>query len=139
MNRMETTAPDNIKHREICFCSLHPDTRQAHSVMLLLSDIDGILGVTIAEPECLHVSYDISRLSLKIIEDALIELGYHLDNSLLARLKRALYYYSEDVQRANLGCGEEHVNHTQDVFINRYQRLRHGCRDDRPEYWRKYL
>ena len=136
---MENVAPELIKHREICFCRLHPDPHQAQTVMLLLSDIDGILGVRRAEGERVQVNYDLSRLSLKIIEEALIELGFHLDNSLFSKLMRALHYYAEEAQRANLGCRDSRSHHTLDIFIQRYQHLPHGCRDNRPEYWRRYL
>jgi hypothetical protein len=136
---MENVAPELIKHREICFCQLHPDPHQAQTVMLLLSDIDGILGVRLGEGERVQVSYDLSRLSLKIIDEALIELGFHLDNSLFNKLMRALHYYSEEAQCANLGCHRGGSNHTLDIFIQRYQHLPHGCRDNRPEHWRRYL
>jgi hypothetical protein len=136
---MDNVQPELIKHREICFCRLHPDPHQAQTVMLLLSDIDGILGVRLGAGERVQVSYDLSRLSLKIIEEALIELGFHLDNSLFNKLMRALHYYSEEAQCANLGCHRGGSNHTLDVFIQRYQHLPHGCRDNRPEHWRRYL
>lgn len=136
---MDTGHFEHVRHRDIRFCSLHPDKRQAHSVMLLLSDIDGMVGVTLVDDHCLQVSYNLTRLSLKLIETALTELGYHLDGSLLSNIKRALYYYTEDIQRANLGYRDDHANNTREIFINRYHRLRHGCRDDRPDHWRKYL
>lgn len=127
-----------VKHREIRFCRLHPDSTQAHSASLLLSDIEGIHLVQPLGPHLLHVSYDISRITLVIIEGALNELGYHLDNSLMLKLKRALYYYTEETQRANLGL-EEVCCPDKQMFINRYLRRRHGCRDERPEHWRNYL
>ena len=136
---MENVAPELIKHREIRFCRLHPDPQQAQTVMLLLSGIDGILGVRLAEGECVQVSYDLSRLSIKIIDEALIELGFHLDNSLFSKLMRALYYYAEEAQCANLGSRDSRSHQTLDIFIQRYQHLPHGCRDNRPEYWRRYL
>jgi len=43
------------------------------------------------------------RADTQIIDEALIELGFHLDNSLLNKLLRALHYYSEEAQCANLG------------------------------------
>lgn len=127
-----------VKHREIRFCRLHPDNTQAHSASLILSDVEGIHLVQPVEPHLLHVSYDITRITLNIIEGALSELGYHLDNSLMYKLKRALYYYTEETQRANLGL-EEACCPDKQMFISRYLRRRHGCRDQRPEHWRNYL
>ena len=72
------------------------------------------------------------------LETVLIRLGYHLDNRLIHRMKRALYRYSEETQRANLGVSENTDNTTQ-VFVKRYSINHHGCRDKRPDHWRKYL
>jgi hypothetical protein len=106
--------------------------------MMLLADVDGITGLRPASATCLRVSYDLRVLSLQITENALIEVGFHLDNNLFNKLRRSLYYYTEETQCVNMG----HVHHskmTRDIFIERYQRLPHGCRDDRPSHWRKYL
>jgi hypothetical protein len=134
---MERDTNTLIKHREIRFCRLHPDKTQAHSASLLLSDVEGIERLHPVEPHLLHVSYDITQVTLLTLEDALIELGYHLDNSLMHKLKRALYHYTEETQRANLGLTEACC--AKQIFINRYLRRRHGCRDERPEHWRGYL
>lgn len=128
-----------IKCREIYFCNLHSDSVQAQTAMFLLSDAAGIQNMVLISDLCLHISYDIRHISLEIIESVLQEVGFHLDNSLLIKLKRALYYYSENVQRDNLGCVEMDNNSTQKVFISKYQQREHGCRDERPQHWRKYL
>lgn len=128
-----------IKRREIHFCNLHQDATQAKTAMLLLGDVAGIRNMYLISDVCLHVSYDIRCISLELIESILEEVGFHLDNSLMFKLKRALYYYTESVQRDNLGCPEPDNNSTQKVFINTYQQREHGCRDERPPHWRKYL
>jgi len=128
-----------IKHREITFCELHPDTEQGQTALLLLSDIDGVHRLHVCDMGNLHISYDLRLISLLIIEEALTELGFHLSNSLISKLKRALHHYTEETQRANLGCCRNNDNCTREVFISRYQRIRHGCRDDRPTHWRRYL
>lgn len=127
-----------IKYREIYFSPPHADPDQAQSALLLLSDVAGIEEARKSAQTCLEVSYDLRLITLQIIEDTLIELGFHLDGSLLIRLRRALYYYTEETQRANLGYHQA-THSTLDVFINRYQQLPHGCRDDRPTHWREYL
>ena len=136
---MDTALNELIKHRDLHFCPLHPDKRQAQSVMLVLGDVDGIENLQLVDNHHLQVSYDIQKLTLQIIETALIEAGYHLDNSLLHRLKRALYYYTEDVQRDNMGLVKGKCDCTTRLFINRYSRQPHGCRDARPDHWRRYL
>ena len=103
--------------------------------MLMLVDVEGIEQVLALTNTQLSISYDVTCVTLNIIEQALLELGYHLDNSLLVKMKRALYYYTEETLRTNLGCN----NCTRDIFINRYQKQSHGCRDERPRHWRHYL
>jgi hypothetical protein len=106
--------------------------------LLLLSDAEGIINIRHVNELCLYVSYDVRVLTLQAIEEALSNTGYHLDNRLLTRMKRSLYSYSEDTQRANLGCTDASGNTTM-VFVKRYSKNYHGCRDKRPDHWRKYL
>jgi hypothetical protein len=134
---MDQDINELIKHREIRFRTFNPHLKQAYSATLLLNGLDGIHRVHPASDDILQVSYDVTLLTLKLLEDALYEVGFHLDNSLMSKFKRALYYYTEETQRANLGIDEEAGTNMQ-VFINRYQKLRHGCRDDRPAHWRAY-
>ena len=131
-------AEELIKRRELRFCHLHPDPNQARSALLLLSDASGVVDITLADELCLYITYDVRYLTLDAIESVLTRLGYHLDNRLLTRMKRALYSYSEETQRANLGVSDNTDNTTQ-VFVKRYTSNYHGCRDKRPDHWRKYL
>jgi hypothetical protein len=109
--------------------------------MWMLSGVDGVISVRTPNQNAhsILISYDITLISLQFIEELLHELGFHLDNNLLVKLKRALHYYTEDIEREALGCGKVADNNTRDVFIKRYQRRLHGCRDARPDYWRRYL
>lgn len=136
---MDTRTLDTVKQREIVFGRLHPDPNQAESAAVLLGSVTGILELHIMDQLRVQVRYDLNHITLRIIEEILVEVGFHLDSSLLSKLKRALYYYTEEVQLENLGGPREDADSTQKVFVNRYQRLRHGCRDDRPPHWRKYL
>ncbi len=131
-------ADDLIKRRELRFCHLHPDPNQARSALLLLSDAEGVMDISLTDELSVFITYDVRHLTLETIEDVLIRLGYHLDGRLINRMKRALYRYSEETQRANLGVSDNTDSTTQ-VFIKRYSSNYHGCRDKRPEHWRKYL
>ena len=126
------------KHRIIQFCRFHPDPDQAGSAALWLSGVAGIQTVRRLSPLVLEVIYDLRRVTLQSIECALSELGYNLDNSLLCKLKRALFHYTEETQRENLAITQDCEITRQEVFINRYQHLDHGCRDPQPEHWRGY-
>ena len=136
---MDTKLTDTVKHREIWFREPHEDPNQARSATLVLSDVEGVLQVRLQHPTLIHVSYDITYITLQVIDSLLDELGFHLDNNLFMKLRRALYYYSEEAQQEALGCSRGRGNCTQAVFINRYRQLEHGCRDPRPEHWRRYL
>lgn len=136
---MSASSSDLVKTRDILFRAHHPDPDQARTAQLLLDGIEGVRSAEALDPVHLRVTYNLPQVSLRVIEDSLAELGFHLEGSLLQRMRRALIDYSEETQCANLGCVAGQSTCTVKVFINRYQRLSHGCRDRRPEHWRHYL
>jgi hypothetical protein len=136
---MEIPDDERTKHREIAFRELHPNLDQSGTAVRFLSQVEGVIASEAASTTLVRVSYDVLAVTLKELEDALVELGLHLDNRLLLRVKRALYYYTEDTLRANCGCPQGPSNCTKKVFATRYQQIEHGCRDQRPEHWRRYL
>lgn len=138
---MEQPTPESIKHREIGFRDPHPDPQQAQTALLLLADVDGVMHASIPElsQNSLHISYDLSRICLRLVEDLLIELGFHLDNSLITRLKRALYYFTEENEMQSLLIQDDQDHSTREIFMRCYRCKAHGCRDERPEHWRNYL
>lgn len=126
-----------IKHREIVFAGPHPDMSQARLAMLLLTAIPSISNMNLLSSNRLLVSYRVDEITLEDIHDVLQLVGFHLDNSLLIKLKNALCYYCEETQRANMGLKScKAMGH---LFVNRYRNLQHGCRDERPEHWRQYF
>lgn len=127
----------HIKHREIEFDGMHPDPLQAQHAKLLLADIKGITQVTAPSRLCLRVSYDVTHITLENIFALLIDAHFHIRNSLMSKLKQALYRYTEETQRANLGLSTKQS--TQQIFMTHYQRRPHGCRDQRPDHLRNYL
>lgn len=128
----------HVKHREIVFNSPQTESHPAHSAVLLLTSVEGIEKLSAIDSHHLLISYNILHLTFADIEMALQLVGYHLDNSLLVKLKRALYHYTEETERSNLGCASGQCKCTRDVFIKHYARKEHGCRDPRPEHWRDY-
>ena len=137
---MGTHEKETLKQREISFCKLHPDTDQAGTAALLLQEIPGIQGTDQISANLLRVRYDLEEISIRQIEEMLVELGFHLAGNLMHRLMRALHYYAEETQRANLalGCGDCDSDRTRKIFIERYTRLCHGCRDPHSSIWRHY-
>jgi len=136
---MDIPHAERIKQREIAFQAIHPNPHQADTAARFLNDVDGILDVRPLSPTQLRIRYDVLKTSLHEIESALIELGLHLDNRLFYRLRRALHHYTEETVRANCGCLNCESNCTKKLFAKRYELIEHGCRDDRPEHWRRYL
>ena len=126
-----------IKTREIQFSVPHADTTQAYTAMMLLTDITGIVETRSLDKTRLLIRYDIIDITLEQIELALHSVGFHLNNSVFCKIKRALYYYTEEVERANMGLTKSTKDFNQ-VFVDQYQRRPHGCRDERPEHWREY-
>lgn len=130
---------ETIKQREILFCELHPDAAQAETAAKMLTGLEGIIHVSASSPTRLIIHYELLYHTLEDIESLLAEVGFHLENNLLLRLKRALYQYTEENERINHGYCKEQSLCTRDIYIKRYQHLPHGCRDRRPTHWRGYL
>ncbi len=127
-----------IKRRDIAFCELHPDPDQAETAALVLQDLPGVVDTERVSATQISVRYNVLEITLRQIESLLSEVGFHLGSKLIHRLKRSLHYYTEETQRANNGIDGTDRESTQKIFIERYTRLSHGCRDGRPNIWRHY-
>ena len=137
---MQEFLPNNedVKLREVRFCTFDPIAEPARDAAQLLMNAPGIENVQTLTRDTLQVCYDLRLISQQIIEESLAEIGFHLENSLLCRLRRALIYYSEETQLANMGRSHDQANATLDIHMHCYQLRRHGCRDPRPEHLRHY-
>ncbi|VAX00418.1 hypothetical protein MNBD_GAMMA20-500 [hydrothermal vent metagenome] len=129
---------EEIKQREIRFCTLDPSAEPARDAAQLLLNAPGVETVQALTRDNLHIHYRLCQISLQIIEESLVELGFHLDNSLLCRMRRALIYYCEETELANMGRSHDKTNATLDIFINSYQQRRHDCRDPHPKHLRNH-
>jgi hypothetical protein len=126
---------DLEKIREIVFYGLPPG--QAERARVLLQGLEG-LHVEIADDGLrLIVRYSVSEYTLEGLELALSSEGFHLEGSLLNKLKRALAYFCESVQRRNIAANEPDIK-SQQAFMKVYERHLHGDRDETPEEWRGY-
>ncbi|NOZ51861.1 MAG: hypothetical protein GXP08_01775 [Gammaproteobacteria bacterium] len=135
---MDAATDELIKHRDIIFMAPQKDSDPASLAVTLLQGIDGILDVKKEHEYSISVTYHLHKINLRIIEDALQEIGFHLDNSLFTKIKRALFHYTEETQLANMGYEHAESKSTTEIFINRYNQLQHGCRDERTKYYRQY-
>ena len=126
---------DLEKIREIVFHDLPPG--QAEHALVLLEGLEGLVATVGSDGSRLLVRYHICEYTLEGLETALASQGFHLDNSLMSKLKRALAYFSESVQRRN-GAADEPDIKSQQAFMKVYENHLHGDRDDTPEEWRDY-
>ncbi len=129
-----TTPCDIKKRREILF---HPYPEgQAEQAEVLLSGLPG-LEARRSAPQTLEVAYRIGDHTLEGIETALEAQGFHLFNTLLIRLRRALIYYTEGVQLENMNEPDASARNYQ-AFVSAWDRQPHGDHDDTPAEWRQY-
>lgn len=128
-----------VKTRDVAFSTLHPVADQARAAARILRKSEGVQELEVISPTLLRIRYHLAGATYAEIESRLTEAGFHLANDLLRRLQHALFCYTEEIQRANLGCPKGEHNCTLKIFVNRYQRHDHGCQDNRPEHWRQYL
>lgn len=128
---------EKLKRRSIWLTEPAQDPDYADSAAELLRNVRGVLLVKVEKPDQLLVSYNVREITLQIIEALLTEFGYTLRTSIVCRLMRGLCYYIEDIECTN--SKHDQADCTRDAFITRYLRRPHGCRDQRPEYLRRYL
>ena len=133
--------PISIKHREIVFRGPYAPHLKPESALLLLVDAKGVKQVTLLDEDRISISYDLHTISLMQVERALSESGFHLDNSIMSKLKRALHYFAEDTERRNHGLKRLTCSRgcAAKIFAASYKNREHGCRDNRPDHLRRYL
>ena len=77
--------------------------------------------------------------TLRELDDHLVDRGFHLDNTLMTKLTRALIYYVEDTQRHNMTAPEKRLKRSaQEAYVNAWDHHPHGDHDDTPPEWREY-
>ncbi len=88
----------------------------------------------------LGVAYDLRQHSLHELEGSLEDKGYHLDNTLMSKMMRALIYYVEETQLHNLEAPHKPLKSTQSEvgYTHAWERHPHGDHDDTPPEWREY-
>ncbi len=129
-----STPCDVDKRREIAFHPLPPG--QVERALDLLGTLAGLkvrrLGALAVE-----VSYCINDHTLQDLEALLDQHEFHLENTLLIRVRRALVHYCEHVQRDNLQSPEVQTK----LFkpsIEAWEKHPHGDHDETPIEWRQY-
>jgi len=123
---------DIIKNREIRFKPSTPD--QANKAGQLLNGVTGIEHIEAVGTGCLHIRYSVEQLTLQMIESALRQVGFDLDDGLIIRLKRSVFCYCEDALRASIGADRAYSDTLPSLALPH-----HSLQDPRPHDWRKYV
>jgi len=129
-----TTTCDTRKRRELVFHALPPG--QVDRAMELLAGLPHLEAQRLDE-FTLGLEYDITEYALEDLETALGAQGFHLEATLMIRIKRALAYHCERVQRRNMGTPEPRTKNYK-AFVEAWQHRPHGDHDETPEEWRQY-
>jgi hypothetical protein len=127
---------DAVKRRDICFNAMPPN--QAEQARTLLASLDRLEVFPSPHAHTIVVQYNVLDYTLQGLESALVSQGFHLDNSLFHKIKRALIHYLEDVQLDNLRSPDRQTKSSREIFINAYGHHEHGDHDATPPEWRDY-
>lgn len=125
---------DILKSRELLF---HPlPLGQLPLALDLLKQLPGLEAKALG-PLSLQIDYFITDHCLEDIETLLSSQGFHLEGTLLIRIKRNLVYYCERVQRENLGKPAPRTKNYP-AHIEAWTKRPHGDHDATPSEWRQY-
>jgi hypothetical protein len=125
------------KNREILFAKFPPG--QVPEAADDLKRLDEVEVAARIEKRSVAVGYELQQHTLLELEEHLEDKGYHLDNTLLSKLTRALIHYVEETQLHNLDAPEKRLKRTsQEAYVNAWEQHPHGDHDDTPPEWREY-
>lgn len=126
-----------VKQREIRFRPMPPG--QTEKALGALQRLKGLkVRPSVTRALALEIEYSVIDFSLELIENALRDAGFHLDNSLYVKLVRALVYFTEETQRHNIASPERLIKQSNEVYIKVYDQHPHGDHDDTPIELRDY-
>ena len=129
--------PDLRKEREILFSKFPPG--QVPEATDDLQRLDELEVLPKYEKRAVDVSYDLQQHTLQTIEEHLVDKGYHLDNTLMSKLTRALIHYVEATQLHNLDAPEKRLKRSsQEAYVKAWEQRPHGDHDETPPEWREY-
>lgn len=128
-------AGDFERTRQLSFTALPPG--QAKEAAVLLDGLPHLDVISTVGDTGLLVRYDLRHYNLQKVETALTLEGFHLDNSLLIKLKRAWAHYCESTQAQYLGQPDARER-SRRIYAEVYQHHSHGDHDDTPPELRSY-
>lgn len=128
--------PAPEKTRDIRFAALPPG--QTEQALAALRAFKGLSVTPVEGKPWLRVRYSVLDYSLEVLENALRQAGYHLDNTLYSKLLRALVYFCEETERHNLLSPERLIKQSNEVYVQVYDQHPHGDHDETPADLRHY-
>jgi len=131
------SSSDLKKQREILFAKFPPG--QVPEAADDLGHLDEVEAAPKIEKRAVAVAYELQQHTLQELEAHLEDKGYHLDNTLMSKLTRALIHYVEDTQLHNLGAPEKRLKRSStEAYVHAWEHRPHGDHDDTPPEWREY-
>ncbi|MGB4468108.1 MAG: hypothetical protein WBH99_01480 [Azovibrio sp.] len=130
------SASDLHKQREILFSKFPPG--QLPEAADHLEQVEQVEVALKLDKRAIEVAYDLRQHTLEELETRLRDRGFHLDNTLMSKLMRALIHYVEDTQLHNLGAHDRPLKQSHEAYIQAWERHPHGDRDETPPEWREY-
>jgi hypothetical protein len=130
---MMKPADSLFRQHDIHFYPLPAQARLAADYLASLPE----LSIQVSQQH-ITVRYSLTTHTLQSLEQGLKTAGFHLDESILSKIKRALIYYCEDIARSNLDIPEHNIK-SRDVYVKVWDNHPHGDHDDTPEELRRYL
>lgn len=128
---------DLKKQREILFAKFPPG--QVPEAADDLSHLEQVAVEARYERRSLGVGYDLQQHTLRELEEHLEDKGYHLDNTLMSKLTRALIHYVEETQLHNMVVPEKRLKPSpEEAYVKAWETRPHGDHDDTPPEWREY-
>ena len=131
------SGPDLKKKREILFSKFPPG--QVPEAPDDLKHLDEVDVYPKYEKRSVGVTYELTNHTLRELDEHLVDKGFHLDNTLMSKLTRALIYYVEDTQLHNMDAPERRMKRSsQEAYGKAWEQHPHGDHDDTPPEWREY-
>ncbi|OHC71403.1 MAG: hypothetical protein A2045_16455 [Rhodocyclales bacterium GWA2_65_20] len=123
------------KHREIRFNKLR--SWQVEQARALLESLERLEVATGMLPNSISVWYEVTDYTMEGLEKALIDQGFHLENTLYCKMIRALVYFCEDTQLRNMRQPERLIKKSNEIYSKAWEHHPHGDRDETPPELRR--
>lgn len=122
--------PIYIRKRLVCL-TRNGDQSQAAEASAALRNIKGVFDARPVNNHRLSLTYSLEELSFELVEGLLKELGFYLDNSVFAMVRRTIYQYLEDNVREKIHADEKEQTLVCNVSSE-------DVGDEPEKYWNNY-